>query len=253
MTSRLIRHCRSFLILSLLAGSVAFGAAQPAPPEKPTRWVTDNVGFLSAGVRGTLDQQLEAYERQSGHQVLVWIGETTGDTSIEEFAVRAFEAWGVGRQGVDDGAVLFIMSRDRRLRIEVGYGLEGTFPDILASRVINEVITPKLRDGDPDGAVTSGVAAMLQIIGGNAEGALPERRPSGSLSIGQILFFALIGIVFLFILITNPSLAIYLLASILSNRSHRGGGNWGGGGGWGGGGFSGGGGRSGGGGASGSW
>jgi uncharacterized protein len=206
--------------------------------------------LLSAAARAALDARLEAYERQTGHQVLVWIDRTTGDVPIEDFAVRTFEKWGVGRKGIDDGLVLFIFNEDRRARIEVGYGLEDRVPDAVASRVIREILIPKLQAGDADSAVSSAVAALLTAIGGESEGAAqsPHRavpREAPRLGLGQIIFFGLLGIGFLVLLVTHPSLALFLLFSILSGGR--------GGGGFSGGGFSGGGGRSGGGGASGSW
>jgi len=160
--------------------------------------------------------------------------------------VRTFEAWKVGRKGMDDGLVLFILVQDRKLRIEVGYGLEGQMPDAMASRIIREAITPRLSTGDWDGAVSSGVDQILATLGGEAESAAaqPQVPAQRSLGLGEILFFGLLGLGFLFLLITHPSLAIGLLFSLLSGG--RGGGRSGGG-------WSGGGGRSGGGGASGSW
>jgi uncharacterized protein len=153
---------------------------------------------------------------------------------------------------MDDGLVLFIMAADRKLRFEVGYGLEPTVPDAIASRVINDVIVPRIQSGDRDGAVIAGMDAVMSVIGG---GGLPASardgqrrgRQSRPLSLGQMILFGIIGLVVLFIFVTNPSLAMYLLFSILSGG--RGGGDGGGGGGS----FGGGGGRSGGGGASGSW
>ena len=209
---------------------------------------------MSADAVRSIDSQLEAYERSSGHQLLVYIGKTTGGVPIEDWAVKAFQAWKVGRKGLDDGLALFIMADDRRLRIEVGYGLEGQVPDAMASRIINEVIVPRVQAGDRDGAVASGMNAVASVLGGGglSDSPVAQRgeRVSGRrpLTIGQLIFFGIIGALFLVLLATNPGLAIYLVASILSgNRdgSYRGGG--------GGGGFGGGGGRSGGGGASGSW
>jgi uncharacterized protein len=229
-------------------------AAETPIPPAPTRWVTDTAGFMSTdGVR-SLDLQLEAYERSSGHQLLVYIGKTTGGVPIEDWAVKVFQAWKVGRRGLDDGLVLFIMADDRRLRIEVGYGLEGQVPDAMASRIINEVIVPRVQAGDRDGAVANGMNAVASVLGGGglSDSSRAQRAERGSggrpLTFGQLVVFGIIGILFLVLLATNPGLAIYLVASILSgNRdgSYRGGG--------GGGGFGGGGGRSGGGGASGSW
>ena len=114
----------------------------------------------------SLDSQLEGYERSTGHQVIVWIGATTGDAPIEDWAPRAFQNWKIGRKSLDDGIVLFIMSADHRLRIEAGYGLEGQVPDAIASRVINDVSAPRIQAGDPDGAVVAGTDAPMRIIGG---------------------------------------------------------------------------------------
>ena len=209
---------------------------------------------MSADAVRSLDSQLEAYERSSGYQLLVYIGKTTGGVPIEDWAVKVFQAWKIGRKGLDDGLALFIMSEDRRLRIEVGYGLEGQVPDAMASRIINEVIVPRVQAGDRDGAVASGMNAVARVLGGGglSDSSRAQRAERGGsarpLTLGQLIVFGIIGILFLLLLVTNPGLAIYLVASILSgNRdgSYRGGG--------GGGGFGGGGGRSGGGGASGSW
>jgi uncharacterized protein len=237
------------------AALVPCGALAAVPPV-PTRWVTDDAGFLSEGTRRSLDARLEAYERQTGHQVLVWIGRTTGGEPVEDFSVAAFKAWRPGRKGIDDGLVLFILSEDRKIRIEVGYGLEGQVPDAIASRIIRETIAPRLQADDRDGAVTSGVDAMLAAIEGQAPAAAPtteERSPERpyvggqrSLTAGEKVIIGLLVVGFLILLVTNPSLAIWLLFNIFAGGS-------GGGGGGGGGGYSGGGGRSGGGGATGSW
>jgi len=156
--------------------------------------------------------------------------------------VRAFESWRVGRKGIDDGLVLFLMADDRRMRIEVGYGLEGTVPDAIAARIVNEVLVPRLQAGDGDGAVSSAVNALISVISGKGEPGKPNAPEAKPLSPVQLIFIGFLVIGFLILLITHPSLAIWLLINIISGG--RGGG---------GGGFSGGGGRSGGGGASGSW
>jgi uncharacterized protein len=247
------------LALVLFAG-LALAArdarAEIAVPAAPTRWVTDSAGFLSEGAREELDGRLQAYQRQSGHQVLVWIGRTTGVVPLEDFTVRAFAAWKVGRKGLDDGVILFVLSDDRKIRIEVGYGLEGEVPDAIASRIIREAIVPRVQAGDRDGAIRAGVAALIAAVEGEAAstettagpppGRSPPSGPRPPMSMGQKIVIGLAVIGFLILLVTNPSLALYLLFSLMS-------GGRGGGGGGGGGGFSGGGGRSGGGGASGSW
>jgi len=243
---------RTFVFLAL-AGTVAISlaGAQAKIPPSPGRWATDEAGFLSRETVAALDARLENFERQTGHQVLVYIGRTLGEGAvIEDWAVKAFEAWKVGRRGLDDGLVLFIMAEDRKMRIEVGYGLEDRVPDIRAFRVINDILVPGFRAGRQDEAVSAAVSTLLGYIAGGEAPADEQGRPSGAAprakSIVNMIFIGLAVLVFLVILITNPSLAIWLLISVLS-------GGRGGGGGGGGGGFGGGGGRSGGGGASGSW
>jgi uncharacterized protein len=243
----------------LLAGAAsAPGMAWGAAPPAPTQWVTDGAAFLSDGARASLDAELEDYQRRTGHHVLVWIGQTADGVPVEDFAVRAFEAWRVGRKGVDDGLVLFVFPEERKVRIEVGYGLEGQVPDAIASRIIREEIVPRIRAGDRDGAILAGVAGLVGAIDGRpaaierAPGGLPggDERPARAprgLSTAEKIVAGLVVVLFLILLVTNPSLAIYLLFSILSGG--RGGGGFGGSGG----GYSGGGGRSGGGGATGSW
>ncbi len=244
--------------IAALLPPAALAAAQSSPriPPAPSRWATDEAGFLSRQAVAALDARLEAYERRTGHQLLVWIGRTLGEgASIEDWAVRTFEAWKVGRKGIDDGLVLFIMAEDRRVRIEVGYGLEGQVPDIYAFRVIDNILLPGFREGRPDAAVDAAVTALMGYIGGDtgAAGAGDEPRQRSAQrrleSKVKRIFGVIAFLVILVLFITNPSLALWLLLNILGGGG-RGGGGWGGGGG---GGFGGGGGRSGGGGASGSW
>ncbi len=205
-------------------------------------------GFLSPGTVQALDKKLEVYEKETGHQILVYVGQTTEGYPIEDFAVEAFEAWKVGRKELDDGLVLFVMAQDRKIRIEVGYGLEGVIPDIIAGRIINDVLLPKIRAGDADAAVRDAVDAVIGTISGPQ--AAPDQGPEapgfklkGEIT-GKTILIIIGIIVFLILFITHPSLALWLLLNILSGGRAGGGG---------GGGFRGGGGRSGGGGASGSW
>jgi uncharacterized protein len=242
----------------LVLAAVVFAAAvaEIAIPPSPSRWATDKAGFLSASVLSALDARLEAFERREGHQVLVYIDKTTGGTPLEDFAVKAFAAWKVGRKGLDDGLVLFIMSADRKIRIEVGYGLEDKVTDARAFQVIDSILTPRLRAGEQDAAVPEAVNALLGYITGVRSdeadvapaGASSGQRRSGA----QIPPAAIIigGILFLVILVTNPRLAFGILRFLLYMALSGGGGGRGGGGG---GSFGGGGGRSGGGGASGGW
>lgn len=249
----------------LLGAAMLFAAANPAAasfaaPPVPTRWASDSAGFLSPSTRDTLDAELQAYEQRTGHQVLVYIGTTTGNVPLEDYTVNAFAAWKVGRKGLDDGLILFIFAKDHSVRIEVGYGLEPVVTDAAAAEIVRNVIVPAIRAGDNDAAVTDGVAKILATIdgtaapetsGGNAEnpagGEAPTRSDQPSLA--SLIFIGLALLVFIVLFIRSPGFALYLLFTLLSGGRGGGGGGFSGGGGS----FSGGGGRSGGGGASGSW
>ena len=244
------RSLAAALGLFLFVGLVGTALAQsPDIPKSPDRWVTDKAGFLSVPAAAALDSTLEDFERSTGRQVLVYIDGTTGGIPLEDWASRAFQAWKVGRKGLDDGLAVFIMAADRKIRIEVGYGLEALVPDITAGRIINDIMVPAIRNGENDKAVRDGVSALLGVISGEpgAAGAGETgARTTRRLSTGEKILAGAAILFFLILFITNPSLALWLLFSLLS-------GGRGGGGGSGRGSFSGGGGRSGGGGASGSW
>ena len=252
MTGRLrVVALAAGLCAGLLASAEAIGVARadtPTPiPAAPTAFVTDRAGFLSPAYAAKLTTELEDYERGTGHQVIVWIDKTTGGVPIDDWAVKAFAAWGIGRKGHDDGVALFIFSDDRKMRIEVGYGLEGNVPDARAGRIIQNEMAPRIRAGDRDGAVDAGVNALLAAIGGAPEPRRSGSRGSSVLGIIPLIFFAIV----LFWRFRHPRGFMFI------GGGGWGGGGWGsgGGGGWGGGGggFSGGGGSSGGGGASGGW
>ena len=204
--------------------------------------MTDTAGFLSSGSKDALNARLESYQRTSGHQLLVWIGKTTGQVPIEDWGVRTFRAWQVGRKGMDDGIVLFIMADDRTARIEVGYGLEEKVPDSIASRIIAESIVPRIQAGDRDGAVTTGVDKLIGAIGGEGAPSAPVAQPT-PIPLWQKVVLGIFVVIIFGLAIRYPRFGFYLIY-ILSSMMGRGSG---------GGGSSGGGGKSGGGGASGKW
>jgi uncharacterized protein len=227
-----------------LAVLAVLAAAAPAPPA-PARWVEDRAGFLSPAARAALDARLEGYERATGHQVIVWIGKTLEGAPLDDWAVRTFKAWKIGRKGLDDGIAMFVLADDRAIDIEVGYGLEDKVPDAIASRIIREVMAPRLRAGDRDGAVTAGADAVLAAIEGKPWAAAPATAPSARApSLLTWILGGLALIAFVIFAITHPRMAMFMLWTIMAGG--RGGGQ-------GGGGFGGGGGRSGGGGARGGW
>jgi uncharacterized protein len=246
------------LCFAVLLLSAALAAqVEPAIPPPPARWVTDHAGLLSENTRKALDARLEAYERATGHQVVVSISGTIGNAPLDEFATRVFEAWKIGRKGHDDGVLILVLKDDRKIAIEVGYGLEDRLPDAIASRIIREQMAPRLKAGDADGALTTGTDAVLASIDGkpfDATAPPPAAEPAKRRgpSIGQLIFFGILAALFLLLMVTHPELAMALLFTIGRGGGGFGGGGLGGGG-FGGGGFSGGGGRSGGGGARGGW
>jgi len=247
--------------LVLLAAVIAAGAAaaeRPAAagdpssiPTAPTEFVTDRAAFLTPKFASELSRRLEDYQRGTGHQLIVYIDRTTGGVPIEDWTVRAFNAWGVGRKKEKDGVALFIFSDDRRMRIEVGYGLEDKVPDARAGRIIDNEIRPLVRNGDRDGGVKAGVDALIAAIGGAPE---PGRRLPA-----RAMFWAVFVVFGLFVLLMRWAASRATIigpGGRLGGGWGWGGGGWGGGGGgWGGGGggFSGGGGSFGGGGSSSSW
>ncbi|HLQ79176.1 MAG TPA: TPM domain-containing protein, partial [Terriglobia bacterium] len=247
----MLRRLR-WVVCGVFFAATLFAAETPIPPA-PVRWVTDTVGFMPPAAAAQLDARLQAYEQQTHHQLIVWIGKTSGDDTIDDWSARAVKAWGIGRKGANDGLALIVMADDRRLRIEVGYGLEEKVPDIIANRIITQIITPQIRSGNTGGAITAGMEAIVAAIGGaplpgetyRGDDSNQNDRRQGSL-IGKIITFIIIIFVLGF-LVTHPSLMLMLLAGNIIGGGRRGGG-WGGGGfgggggGFGGGGFSGGGG-----------
>jgi uncharacterized protein len=141
-----------------------FGQSLPVPPL--TGPVIDQVGTLSAEARGELERELWALKREKGSEVVVLIVPSTQPEEIEQFSIRVVDTWKVGRQGVDDGALLLVALNDRRVRIEVGRGLEGDIPDVKAFRIIDELIVPRFRQGDVSGGILAGVKALDGLIRG---------------------------------------------------------------------------------------
>ena len=157
------------LFLLFVAGWVAAQTLQPIPALSSR--VTDLTATLSADQRSSLEEKLAAFERQKGAQVAVLIVPTVKPETIPEYALRVVESWKLGRKGVDDGVLLLIAKEDRKLRIEVGYGLEGALNDATAKRIISETISPRFKQGDFYGGIDSGLETMLRVVGGES---LPE-------------------------------------------------------------------------------
>lgn len=145
--------------LPLLAQALA-----PVPPL--TSPVIDTTGTLDAGTRQRLEQQALALQQRKGAQLQVLIVPTTQPEDIAQYAVRAYETYRLGREKTDDGVLVVVAKDDRRVRIEVGYGLEGAIPDAIAARVVQEYLVPKFRAGDFGGGLVDATAALVRLIDG---------------------------------------------------------------------------------------
>lgn len=235
------------LVLVIAAG-VALAQTGPDFPALTGR-VVDNAGLLDAGQEADLTGRLEALENRTTDQfVIVTLASLQGWT-IEEFGYRLGRHWGIGQQGKNNGVLLLVAPDERKVRIEVGYGLEGTLTDALSSVIVQQTILPRFRSGDMAGGIMAGADDIIAVLAGEGE-AVADRlasRPETGDFVFSVVFFLFFGLI----------LALILISILRGTRGGRSGG-WSAGssGGWSGssgGGFSGGGGSFGGGGSSGSW
>jgi len=231
-----------------LAATAEMGTEVAIPPAPP-RYVHDGAGWLNAAQKRRLEEALLQFERETSNQLVVAIFPTLGGEEVTSFTHQVAEQWGMGRKDRDNGILLAFYDREHKLRIEVGYGLEGAITDLISHTIITEEIVPRLRQGDHYGAVQAGVTALMAASRGEYEGsgrALGDRKRKNDMPVWMWVFL------------------LIFLVRIFSRggRGGRGGpfifygggfGGGSGGGGFSGGGFVGGGGGFGGGGASGSW
>jgi len=248
-------------VLVVLASAGA--AADLRVPPAPDRRINDYAGALTPAQRDRLEEQLVERERGSDNQVVVAIFRSLDGESLEDFSVRLAQAWRIGRKGLDNGVIFLVFLDDRKMRIEVGYGLEPTLTDAVSSSILRDVVAPRFREGKVAEGIGAGLDAIEAAIKGTyrAPPAARAAPASGSLTFTQLLL----------LLVVLGGIGVAVIPSLFFDRGARrngwtghgtgwggpfvGGGGFGGGSGSGssGGGFSGGGGSFGGGGASGSW
>ncbi|MGH8687101.1 MAG: TPM domain-containing protein [Burkholderiales bacterium] len=280
------------LLVAALFCLAPLASAQVAVPRLQAR-VTDLTATLSQEQRAALEKKLAALEAAKGSQVAILIVPTVKPEEIEQYSIRVFDQWKLGRKDVDDGVLLLVAKDDHRLRIEVGRGLEGAIPDAIANRIIDEEIKPRFRQGDFYGGIVAGVDRIAKLVQGEPMPPPRARAAARRMSFDpQMLFLGFIfvtvianvmhallgrgigsaavgGAVGVLVYLVYGALVIGGIAALIAfvvslavgagGRSGWSSGGWGGGGfggggfGGGGGGFSGGGGGSAGGGASGSW
>src|SRR5438105_1124483 len=157
-----------------------------ALPPKPTHYVTDRAGVVTNAK--ALDDKLAQFERDTSDQILVYVDQhLPPDTTIEEMGSEAMHKWGVGQKGKDNGAILFVFIADRKMRIEVGYGLEGALTDAKSKRIIETVIKPAFKRGDYETGISNGVDAMLATIRGEQYRGSGKTAADGKKDAGSVI------------------------------------------------------------------
>ena len=181
----------------------------PQEPPYLSAYVMDEANLLSAAAEGALNERLQAFASESGSQVVVLTVPNLGGSTIEEFSIRRAEAWQLGRADQDDGVLFVIAQAERRMRIEVGYGLEGALTDAATRRILDNVVGPQFRAGDFDGGVEAGVTAILGTIRGEVPppDALPPQPVPDHVGLRPLLNM------FLFMLL------VILLIAFMARRS----------------------------------
>lgn len=253
------RWLAAAICLMLLLGACWGAIAGERIPPVPTHYFNDYAGVISSSTAEQLNQKLEEFERQTSSQILVVIyPKMESDSSIDDYTVRVAQAWRVGQKAKNNGAILFVFIQDRKMFLQVGYGLEGALPDATAKRIIEDEIKPRFRTGDYAGGLNAGVTAILAATRGeyHGTGRTAANQNQAAPAAAVVVFFVVLLFAFALIAARRRTSGLGYGGWTLGSGgfSGWGGGGWGGGGGGGGGGgFSAGGGSFGGGGAGGSW
>lgn len=251
----------SWLAAAFLVVAFALAATALDFPALSGR-IVDQAGLLSPAERQSLDDTLAAHQAQTGNQVVVVTLRSLGGLPIEDYGYQLGRHWGIGEKGKDTGVLLIIAPSERKVRIEVGYGLEGTLTDATARLIIENVIVPAFRSGQFGTGIAAGVGAILKVLAGDTPPVAAKKRVEQRQDEASPLAILLVFVViFFFIVMARRGIVVLPgpgpRGRHWNDRGGWGGGGWGGGGGGGfgggGGGFGGGGGSFGGGGASGSW
>ncbi len=183
----------------------------PVPPL--TGRVVDLTNTLTNNEIQALSKKLENLEKEKGSQIVVLLIPTTGIDSIEEYSIRVAEKWKIGRAGVDDGVILIVAKQDRKLRIEVGYGLEGAIPDVIAKRIIEEIIVPEFKKGNFYSGIDQGIDAIIALIKGEE---LPLEKVQKDSNPSLFLIFGPTVASFILHFFINTLLAILITTLVFS-------------------------------------
>ncbi len=246
--------CVSAAVIALLVVA-AIGPASAADPiafPKLTGRVVDQAGLLSTATKAEIERYLEGHENATKNQIVVVTLRSLEGRSIEEVGYRLGRHWGIGQKGEDNGVLLIVAPTERRVRIEVGYGLEGVLTDAISSNIVHAVILPAFKRGDVDGGIREGAVSIVEALGGQY--AMREQRPhSATPSLPSAIFLVFFVGIFALSMLNGGGRGMGRRGMFVGPMIGGGRGGFGSGGGGFGGGFSGGGGGFGGGGASGGW
>ncbi len=181
-----MRWYSNFLLLLLLLLPLTSAAAVKIPAA--SGYVNDRADILTPATEQKLEQFLRGFEQSDSTQLVVLTVPSLEGEPVESYALQVAEAWGIGQKGKDNGALLLIARDERKIRIEVGYGLEGRLTDLLAGRIVDNEISPRFRAGDFDSGVLAGVQAMAEAVRGEYQGngrtsRRGERSPWGLLAL----------------------------------------------------------------------
>ncbi|MCB5186517.1 YgcG family protein [Methylobacillus caricis] len=180
------------MLLGLAFASLAQAADEVAIPDLQHR-VTDLTNTLSPEQQSALESRLAQFEQEKGSQIVVLIVPTTQPEVIEQYSLRVAEAWKLGRGKVDDGVLVLVAKDDRKMRIEVGYGLEGAVPDVIAKRIVSDVMAPAFRQGDFYTGINNALDYLTRLISGEGLPAPPKQGGQGTGGFGEMLPLLLFG------------------------------------------------------------
>ncbi|WP_420576546.1 TPM domain-containing protein [Ekhidna sp.] len=196
-------YLKSIVLLLIGINSISPSIAQDSQdvPKLETR-VTDLANLLSTSEESFLTRQLEDLENRKESQLAILTVNSTKPETIEQYSIRVVDQWKLGRGDVDDGVLLIVAKNDRKVRIEVGYGLEGAIPDAYAKRIINNIIVPHFRDGDYYLGIEEGMEAIIGLIDGEE---LPEVKPTTTAkndkTIGLLFFIGIVVLIFIVVIV----------------------------------------------------
>jgi len=181
------------LVIPILARPVSVRALEPPPP--PRMRVVDQTGTLSQPFIREMDRALARFEEQESSQIVVLMIPTLAGDVLEDYSIRLAEKWQVGQRRRDNGVIVLVVKDDRRIRIEVGYGLEGRLPDSLAGEIIRTRMVPRFRSGDFEGGIRAALTAIMAAVRGE------YRAENGQSGTGQLSWFFLLPFLGLFVIV----------------------------------------------------